>query len=187
MQQITRAIGERQDLASIFQVVIRSLEDQLQIDFGCRCSYDSAADRLKVTRVGLRSEALATELALIEEAHIDIDESGLSGCMQGQLSYEPDLLEVRLPESAVGRGTTIRLSFAAMASAVAAPAPVLSAAVQAAPAALRILVVDDDPLLLKSLRDTLEGDGHTIVVANGGQEGIVSFARRWRRRRRSMR
>lgn len=42
-------------------------------------------------------------------------------------------------------------------------------------AALRILVVDDDPLLLKSLRDTPEGDGHTIVVASGGQEGIDLF------------
>jgi CheY-like chemotaxis protein len=76
-------------------------------------------------------------------------------------------------ESALGRGTTIRLSFVAPVSAAAAPAP--STAVQAAPAALRILVVDDDPLLLKSLRDTLEGDGHTIVVANGGQEGIDLF------------
>ena len=35
LQQITRAIGERQDLPSIFQVVIRTLEDQLPIDFGC--------------------------------------------------------------------------------------------------------------------------------------------------------
>ena len=40
LQQITRAIGERQDLPSIFQVVIRSLEDQLPIDFGCVCLYD---------------------------------------------------------------------------------------------------------------------------------------------------
>ena len=36
-------------------------------------------------------------------------------------------------------------------------------------------MVDDDPLLLKSLRDTLEGDGHTIVAANGGQDGIDLF------------
>jgi CheY-like chemotaxis protein len=43
------------------------------------------------------------------------------------------------------------------------------------PTALRILVVDDDPLLLKSLRDALEGDGHTIVTANGGQDGIDLF------------
>src|SRR6267378_3422094 len=39
LQRITRAIGERQDLASIFQVVIRSLEDELRIDFGSMCLY----------------------------------------------------------------------------------------------------------------------------------------------------
>jgi signal transduction histidine kinase/ActR/RegA family two-component response regulator len=97
LQQITRAIGERQDLASIFQVVIRTLEDQLQIDFGCLCTYDPDTHRLKVSRIGLRSEPLATELALAEQAHIDIDENGLSRCMRGLLSYEPDILEIRLP------------------------------------------------------------------------------------------
>jgi CheY-like chemotaxis protein len=40
---------------------------------------------------------------------------------------------------------------------------------------LSILVVDDDPVLLKSLRDTLEADGHRIVTANGGKEGIDVF------------
>ena len=44
LHQITRAIGERQDLPSIFQVVIRTLEDQLPIDFGCICLYDAAAN-----------------------------------------------------------------------------------------------------------------------------------------------
>jgi PAS domain S-box-containing protein len=97
LHQITRAIGERQDLASIFQVVIRTLEDQLPIDFGCLCTYDPTANQLTVTRVGLRSEALATELGLTEEARIDIDENGLSRCVRGQLSYEPDILEVRFP------------------------------------------------------------------------------------------
>jgi CheY-like chemotaxis protein len=43
------------------------------------------------------------------------------------------------------------------------------------PSRLRILVVDDDPLLLKSLRDTLEGDGHVVVIANQGQAGIDAF------------
>ena len=97
LQQITRAIAERQDLASIFQVVIRTLEDQLQIDFGCLCTFDPDARRLTVTRIGMRSEALATELALTEQAYIDIDENGLSRCMQGVLSYEPDIREIRLP------------------------------------------------------------------------------------------
>src|SRR5262249_54085566 len=47
--------------------------------------------------------------------------------------------------------------------------------VRALPSRLRILVVDDDPLLLKSLRDTLETDGHVVVTANGGQAGIDTF------------
>jgi CheY-like chemotaxis protein len=43
------------------------------------------------------------------------------------------------------------------------------------PSRLRILVVDDDPMLLKSLRDILETDGHAVVAANGGQAGIDAF------------
>jgi CheY-like chemotaxis protein len=39
----------------------------------------------------------------------------------------------------------------------------------------RILIVDDDPLVLNSLRDTLAADGHFVVGANGGQEGIDTF------------
>jgi CheY-like chemotaxis protein/anti-sigma regulatory factor (Ser/Thr protein kinase) len=76
-------------------------------------------------------------------------------------------------DSEVGRGTTVRLVFAVPESGGAAPAP--SAVAPVVPAALRLLLVDDDPLLLKSLRDALEGDGHTIVTANGGQDGIDSF------------
>jgi CheY-like chemotaxis protein len=40
---------------------------------------------------------------------------------------------------------------------------------------MRLLVVDDDPLLIKSLRDALEGDGHEVVAAMGGQAGIDAF------------
>jgi DNA-binding response OmpR family regulator len=39
----------------------------------------------------------------------------------------------------------------------------------------RILIVDDDPLVLKSLRDALESDGHAVVTADGGQAGIDAF------------
>ena len=44
LHRITRAIGERQDLPSIFQVVLRNLEDELPIDFGCLCLYDACAE-----------------------------------------------------------------------------------------------------------------------------------------------
>jgi CheY-like chemotaxis protein/anti-sigma regulatory factor (Ser/Thr protein kinase) len=74
-------------------------------------------------------------------------------------------------ESAVGKGTTMRLIFAASIHEV---EPVLATAV-AVLNGLRILVVDDDPILLRSLRDTLEGDRHQVATANGGKEGIGIF------------
>jgi PAS domain S-box-containing protein len=97
LQQITRAIGERQDTHSIFQVVIRTLEEHLPVDFCCICLHDAAENRLIVTSVGLHSEALALELAMTAQARIDIDENGLSQCVRGRLVYEPDVREVPFP------------------------------------------------------------------------------------------
>ena len=97
LQQITRAIGERQDIRSIFQVVIRTLEEHLPVDFCCISFYDSADNTLLVTSVGLRSEALAMELAMSEQARIEIDQNGLSRCVRGQLVYEPDVSQVLFP------------------------------------------------------------------------------------------
>src|SRR5580704_4211800 len=75
-------------------------------------------------------------------------------------------------ESAIGQGTTVRLRFPVPAPNVGEGQP---AAPDAMPPRLRILSVDDDPLLIKSLRDALEADGHAVVTANGGQEGIDAF------------
>ena len=97
LDQITRATGERQDLRSIFQVVIRSLEDNLPIDFGCVCLYDPGAESLIVTCVGVRSDAVAMELALSEQARVAVDQNGLSVCVRGQLVYEPDPAKVEFP------------------------------------------------------------------------------------------
>ena len=43
------------------------------------------------------------------------------------------------------------------------------------PPRMRLLLVDDDPLLLKSLRDTLQADGHVVVTSNGGPAGVKAF------------
>ncbi len=97
LHRITHAIGERQDLKSIFQVVIRSLEDNLPIDFGCICLYSASEQLLTVTSVGVRSGTLALELAMTEQARIPIDQNGLSHCVQGNLVYEPDIGGVAFP------------------------------------------------------------------------------------------
>jgi signal transduction histidine kinase/DNA-binding response OmpR family regulator len=97
LHHIARATGERQDLRSIFQVVIRALEDEMPVDFGCVCLYDPIDEVLTVASVGVRSRALATELAMTEQARIDIDENGLSLCASGQLVYEPDIGGIKFP------------------------------------------------------------------------------------------
>jgi CheY-like chemotaxis protein len=71
------------------------------------------------------------------------------------------------------RGTTVRMTFSVPVSAL--PGPVECSTVPTVPSRLHILVVDDDPILIKSLRDTLEGDGHRVATAGGGQAGIESF------------
>ena len=77
-------------------------------------------------------------------------------------------------DSAPGQGTTARLGFPICDAEDRASEPSFDDPV--APR-MRILVVDDDPLLIRSLRDTLESDGHIVVTANGGQAGIDMFDR----------
>jgi CheY-like chemotaxis protein len=76
-------------------------------------------------------------------------------------------------DSAPGKGTTVRLIF---------PTPVSvtdMATQQTAPAlptaSARILIVDDDPLIIESLSETLRGDGHQVTATDGGQAGIEAF------------
>jgi len=75
-------------------------------------------------------------------------------------------------ESMVGTGTTVRLSFAVPITLE--PGTPAETRLEV-PSRLRILVVDDDPILVRSLQDTLERDGHVVVTANGGQAAIAAF------------
>jgi DNA-binding response OmpR family regulator len=55
--------------------------------------------------------------------------------------------------------------------------PVLEAQFVLPPIGLRLLLIDDDPVLLKSLAEALAADGHLISSADGGQAGIDAFNR----------
>jgi signal transduction histidine kinase/ActR/RegA family two-component response regulator len=97
LQQITHAIGERQDLPSIFQVVLRSVEDNLPIDFGCICLYNTTTQILSVSTIGAVSQGMSSALGLAENTVVPVDQNGMSRCMQGHLVYEPDVREVPFP------------------------------------------------------------------------------------------
>lgn len=76
-------------------------------------------------------------------------------------------------ESQRGVGTTIRLAFPAYVQS--RPSSVKFTAEPRPSRALRILLIDDDPALILSLRTTLENDGHFVTAAEGGQAGIDAF------------
>jgi PAS domain S-box-containing protein len=75
-------------------------------------------------------------------------------------------------ESAVGKGTAVRITF---------PRPVRTAVAEQVqtpderPPHLRLLVIDDDPRLIDSLREILSDDGHAVVTADGGEAGMAAF------------
>ena len=76
-------------------------------------------------------------------------------------------------DSKLGAGTTIRLTFrpgtAQTAATVRQPLPMF------AMRSLRVLLVDDDPSLIESLRSALLDEGHKVMAAGGGQAGIDAF------------
>ncbi|HEU4778434.1 MAG TPA: ATP-binding protein [Steroidobacteraceae bacterium] len=106
LQHITIAIGDRHDLQSIFQVVLRNVEENLPIDFGCVCLYDPSTATLTVNTVGPASHALSVGLGLIAETIVPIDENGLSTCIRGRMVYEPDTrrLPFAFPQRFAGVG-----------------------------------------------------------------------------------
>src|SRR5580698_4011669 len=97
LQHITRAIGDRQDLHSIFLVVLNTLEDSLQIDFACFLLHEPRAQSLTVETLGIQSSKLSEGLGVSAGVSVPIDNNGLSRCIGGEFVYEPDIAQVNFP------------------------------------------------------------------------------------------
>lgn len=76
-------------------------------------------------------------------------------------------------DSAYGKGTTMRLVFPVR------DMPAASAHKPERPPkplpAMRILCVDDEPLLREMMKQILESGGHTVELADGGENGLATF------------
>jgi len=97
LQQITHSIGSRHDLNSIFQVVLRSLEEHLPIDFGCICLHDAATSSVTVESVGTASAGLCESLRLAIGTSVPVGTNGLYRAMNGTLISELDTGRVASP------------------------------------------------------------------------------------------
>ncbi|HTP38086.1 MAG TPA: ATP-binding protein [Steroidobacteraceae bacterium] len=75
-------------------------------------------------------------------------------------------------DSAPGQGTTMRIAFPlAEKPADAATTPTMPVL----PQNLKMLLIDDDPHLLKPLREILELEGHRLATADDGAAGVALF------------
>lgn len=77
-------------------------------------------------------------------------------------------------ESGPGKGTVVRLMFPARATEAAMTSVVPTGTANSHP--LRVLCIDDEPMLRELLKEALECDGHSVETAEGGAAGIQTFS-----------
>jgi PAS domain S-box-containing protein len=94
LDRITHAIGAHQEARKVFDVVLRSLEQSLGIDFGCIALYDTEPAEISITHVGAKSSALGDEIGITEGARLAVDAEALARCARGELVYMEDLEQV---------------------------------------------------------------------------------------------
>ena len=97
LDRITHAIGIHQDLRKVFEVVLRSLEEAIGIDFTCICLHQAEPELLIVNCVGDRSATLGKQIGIVEQSQIEVEPNGLSRCLRGELVYEPDIESAQAP------------------------------------------------------------------------------------------
>jgi signal transduction histidine kinase/ActR/RegA family two-component response regulator len=90
LNQITHAISERQDLESVLYVVLRQLEDHLDIDLGLVCLFVRAEETLNIAALRLKNPLLAGKLDLHEGMVMSLDQTGLRVCKHGESVVMPD-------------------------------------------------------------------------------------------------
>jgi PAS domain S-box-containing protein len=111
LDQTTRAIGERQDLRSIFQTVLGSVEEHLFVDLACICMRDDDGNQMMMSAVGPKSLPIAERLELRENSAVDCDTQAL----RGELVYEPDIsssarpMHAQLAEAGIRSVVTVPL------------------------------------------------------------------------------
>jgi signal transduction histidine kinase/ActR/RegA family two-component response regulator len=106
LNQITQAILERQDTRSILQVVLRQLEDHLNLDFGTVALFDPKAETLNLAALRVKNPFISTMLDLREGLVLPLRQTGLHPCRQGETVLLPDTAKhpAELGERLAGAG-----------------------------------------------------------------------------------
>ena len=126
---------------------------------------------IKDTGVGMDEKTKQRCLEPFFSTKRDRGGSGLGLAMvYGMMERHDGTIEV---ESAPGKGTTMRLVFPVRQPPAQPSETPQSAQVSARP--LRVLCIDDEPLLRELLKEILECEHHQVITADGGQAGLDAF------------
>ncbi|HEU4592804.1 MAG TPA: PAS domain S-box protein, partial [Steroidobacteraceae bacterium] len=91
LDSITHAIGAHQQAHEVFDVVLRSLEQSLSVDFGCIALYDIEPAQITISHVGPASARLGGEIGVTQNSRLAVDAEALTRCVRGELVYLDDL------------------------------------------------------------------------------------------------
>jgi PAS domain S-box-containing protein len=91
LDRTTGAIGAHHEPRKVFEVVLRSLEENLGVDFCCVALYQAEPAQIAISQIGNRSAHIAAQIGLTEQASVEVDAVELARCVEGQLVYEPDV------------------------------------------------------------------------------------------------
>jgi signal transduction histidine kinase/ActR/RegA family two-component response regulator len=99
LNQIIRAIAERQHLAKVFHVVLEHLEDFLPVDLGVICLAEAAANGFIIAACGRKSAPVAAPLGLDETKTLATDRTSFRQCLMGHMVYEANTATAASPLS----------------------------------------------------------------------------------------
>jgi PAS domain S-box-containing protein len=91
LNEITRAIGNRHDLDSIYQVVTNSIEKELPADFCLTASYCEQQQSITFKSFGNATESAANQIGFFLNASMPAKGVHLDQALRGQFVYQPDL------------------------------------------------------------------------------------------------
>lgn len=97
LNQIARAIAERQDLESIFRTVLRQVEEELPVDAAVVSLVHPEEGRITLAAFGPKAQSLALQLGLKESMPIPLPREVFNLVLQGQTVFVPDLEQSPIP------------------------------------------------------------------------------------------
>lgn len=97
LNQITQAISDRQDTDSVLHVVLRQLEDHMELDLGIVALFDAKAQTLNLAALRVKNSLLAEKFDLHEGSVLLLAETGFQPCEKGQTVYFTDTIKETAP------------------------------------------------------------------------------------------